>query len=104
MKYSFIFENLGAIKIIIISNDKDSIVIHKRKWELYRSYLSVFTKLDGRGSPLRLIAEGGLRPEGFGIPVEPIVILVRAAAVLAVLVVDALFALGALIPIALLRL
>lgn len=51
-----------------------------------------------------MIAEGGLRPEGFGIPVEPIVILVRAAVVLAVFVVDALFALGALIPIALLRL
>lgn len=41
-------------------------------------YLSVFIKLDGLGSPLRFIFEGGLRPDGFGIPVEPIVIFVRA--------------------------
>lgn len=66
-------------------------------------YFSVFIKLDGLGSPLRFIFEGGLRPDGFGIPVEPIVILVRVAVATVVFTV-ALFVLGVLIPIVLFRL
>lgn len=36
-------------------------------------------KLDGLGSPLRFMFDGGLRPDGFGIPVEPMVIFWSAA-------------------------
>lgn len=31
------------------------------------------TMLEGRGRPLRFICEGGRRPEGFGMPVAPVV-------------------------------
>lgn len=70
--------------------------------------MTYFAKLDGRGSPLRLMAEGGLRPDGFGIPVEPTVIFVRPAVALMELVFIAdvllVIALGALIPMGLFRL
>lgn len=44
-------------------------------------YVAIFkfyrlTMLAGLGSPLRLILDGGLNPDGFGIPVDPVLIFI----------------------------
>lgn len=76
-KHTNIFENLNKC-MMRLKRESNFLEINIKNNSFILIYLSVFIKLDGLGSPLRFIFEGGLRPDGFGIPVEPIVIFVRA--------------------------
>lgn len=72
----------------------------RKNWKIklgkFEIYFSAFIKLAGRGRPLRLIFDGGLRPEGLGIPVEPIVTFVRFVGTFTALAVDCTIVLGGL--------